>query len=124
GNRPDATRPGAKVFVQSSDERARVVFDAAGFEAARARQRAWLTDRWAAEGLPGSVSVLHPLSGEMEVLLDHEAMRWARSLKPGDEVRLRSEPPVPAVVKRVTPWRERTQVRLVVHGHDQADLAL
>jgi hypothetical protein len=119
----EALRPGAKVFVQSAGGRARLVFDAAGFEAARTRQRAWLAGRWSAEGLPGSVSVLHPLSGEMEVLLDHEAMRWGRSLKPGDEVRLRAEPPIRAVVKRVTPWRERTQVRLVVHGHDQADLA-
>ena len=116
-------RPGAKVFVQSASGRARLIFGAAGFEAARSRQRAWLAGRWATEGLPGSVSVLHPLSGEMDVLLDHEAMRWGRSLKVGDEVHLRAEPPIRAVVKRVTPWRERTQVRLVVHGHDQADLA-
>jgi hypothetical protein len=120
---PDGLRPGAKVFVQSAGGRARQVFDAPGFEAARAEQRAWLAGRWAADGLPGSVSVLHPLSGEMDVLLDHEAMRWGRSLKPGDEVRLRAEPPIRAVVKHVTTWRERTQVRLVVHGHDQADLA-
>jgi hypothetical protein len=70
------------------------------------------------------VSVLHPLSGEMEILLDHEAMRWGRSLKAGDEVRLRGEPPIPGVVRRTTPWRERTVVRLVVHGQDQAALAL
>ncbi len=120
---PDALRPRAKVFVQSAAGRARLVFDAAGFEAARARQRTWLAERWAADGLPGSVSVLHPLSGEMDVLLDHEAIRWGRSLRPGDEVRLRAEPPVRAVVKHATPWRERTQVRLVVHGHDQAAFA-
>ena len=116
-------RPGAKVFVQSAGGRARLIFGAAGFEAARARQQAWLAGRWATEGLPGSVSVLHPLSGEMDVLLDHEAMRWGRSLKLGDEVQLRAKPPIRAVVRRVTPWRERTQVRLVVNGHDQADLA-
>lgn len=121
---PEGLQPGAKVFVQTADGRARQVFDAAGFEAARTRQRAWLAGRWAADGLPGSVSVLHPLSGEMDVLLDHEAMLWGRSLQLGDEVRLRAEPPIRAVVKRVTPWRERTVVRLVVHGHDQADLAL
>jgi hypothetical protein len=118
-----APRPGVKVFVQSAAGRARLVFDATGFERARARQRAWLAERWAEEGLPGWVSVLHPLSGEMEVLLDHEAMRRARSLKQGDEVRLRADPPIRAVVKRVAPWRERTQVRLVVHGLDQADLS-
>jgi hypothetical protein len=119
---PVGLNPGVKVFVQTSDGRARLLFDVAGFEAARTRQRAWLAARWAADGLPGSVSVLHPLSGEMDVLLDHEAVRWGRSLKSGDEVRLRADPPMRAVVKRVSPWRERTQVRLVVHGHDQADL--
>jgi hypothetical protein len=113
-----------KVFVQSAGGQARIVFDEEGFQAARARQRRWLADRWAADGLPGSVSVLHPLSGEMEILLDHEAMCWGRSLKYGDEVRLHAEPPIIAVVKRVTPWRERTQVRLVMHGHDQAALTL
>ena len=44
-------------------------------------------------------------------------------MKPGDEVRLRAEPPIVAVVKNVAAWRERTQVRLVVHGQDQAALA-
>src|SRR5262249_32669796 len=62
----EALRPGTKVFVQTAAGRARLVFDAAGFEAARARQRAWLADRWAVEGLPGWVSVSHPLSGEMD----------------------------------------------------------
>jgi hypothetical protein len=33
-----------------------------------------------------------------------------------------ADPPFPAVVKSVKPWRERTQVRLVVKGADQADL--
>jgi hypothetical protein len=59
----------------------------------------------------------------MDFLLDHEAMRWGRALQLGDEVSLRADPPIRAVVKRVTPWRERTLLRLVVHGLDQADLA-
>ena len=54
--------------------------------------------RWAEEGLPGTVIFLH-LSGEMEFMLDHEAIRWGRSLKPGDKVKLQTTPPVPAVVK-------------------------
>ena len=61
-------RPGAKVFVQSAGGRARVIYDAVAFEAARDEQRSWLAKRWIAEGLPGSVSVLHPLSGEMDLL--------------------------------------------------------
>ena len=60
----------------------------------------------------------------MEFMLDHEAMRWGRSLKLGDTVTLQAAPPIPAVVKHMSPWRERTQVRLVVHSKDLADLAL
>jgi hypothetical protein len=57
-------------------------------------------------------------------MLDHEAIRWGRSLKPGDKVTLRTTPPTPAVVKLVRPWRERTQLRLVVAGADVAELVL
>ena len=115
--------PGGKLFVQSAGGTARVVYDEAAFEAARSEQRTRLAKRWEDEGLPGTMTVLHPLSGEAEFLLDHEAMRWGRSLRQGDEVSLRADPPIRAVVKNVTPWRERTQLRLVVHGQDQADLA-
>jgi hypothetical protein len=101
-----------------------VVLDPAAFEARRAAQRAALRTRWADEGLPGTATFLHVFSGEMELMLDHEAMRWGRSLRPGDRVSLQAEPPIPAVVKHVAPWRERTLVRLVVHGPDQADLAV
>jgi hypothetical protein len=60
----------------------------------------------------------------MELLLDHEAMRWGRALKLGDKVTLATPMPINAVVKEVRPWRERTQLRLVVAGDDQADLNL
>src|SRR5262249_25011729 len=86
--------------------------------------KAELRQRWAKEGLPGTVSFVHVFSGEMDLTLDHEAMRWARSLKTGDAVTLRAEPPIKALVKEVRPWRERTQVRLVVHSFDLADLAV
>jgi hypothetical protein len=59
----------------------------------------------------------------MDLILDHETMRWARSLSVGDKVTLRAEPPIKALVKNVQPWRERTQVRLVVHSFDLADLS-
>jgi Protein of unknown function (DUF3179) len=90
-------------------------------EVKRQAQRAWLRDRWVADGLPGTVAFVH-LSGEVDLMLDHEAMRWGRSLTVGDKVRLSAAPPVNAVVKDVRPWRERTQVRLVVNGLDIAEL--
>jgi hypothetical protein len=57
-------------------------------------------------------------------MLDHEAMRWGRSLKPGDSVSLQTPTPIKAVVKQVRPWRQHTQLRLVTAGVDQSDLAL
>src|SRR5439155_16217459 len=75
------------------------------------------------EGLPGVVVFLH-IGGEMEFMLDHEAMQWGRSLKPGDRVTLGTAVPIEAEVQQVRPWRERTQVRLVVGGSDQADLVV
>jgi hypothetical protein len=57
-------------------------------------------------------------------MLDHEAMRWGRSLTTGDVVRLTAEPPIKAVVKAVAPWRERTQVRLVVGELASAELKI
>ena len=60
----------------------------------------------------------------MEYMLDHEAMRWGRSLTVGDAVTIQATPPIKAVVKHVRPWRERTQLRLVMKGNDQADLKL
>ncbi len=115
---------GKPVYLQSSGDKARLVLTAASFEERRAAQKALLRKRWAEEGLPGTVTFLHRFSGEMEVMLDHEAMRWGRSLKLGDKVSLDATPPIPAVVKQVTPWRERTQLRLVVNSFDQTDLEL
>jgi hypothetical protein len=115
---------GDKVYVQSGGDEARIVMDRAAFEIQRGEQRAALRKRWMEEGLPGTVTFLHIFSGEMDLMQDHEAMRWGRSLKLGDEVTLQASPPIPAVVKQVSPWRERTLVRLVVHSKDQADLAV
>jgi hypothetical protein len=109
-------RAGEKVYVQTAGGQARLILDPAAFEARRAAQKATLRQRWVDEGLPGTAAFLHVFSGEMELLLDHEAMRWGRSLEPGDTVSLRADPPIPALVKFVKPWRERTLVRLVVHG--------
>jgi hypothetical protein len=113
---------GKPVYVQSGGGAARLVFDPAAFAERRAAQQAALRKRWADEGLPGSAAFVHRFSGEMDFLLDHEAMRWGRSLKQGDKVTLDAGPPIPAVVKQVRPWRERTEVRLVVHSFDLAEL--
>ncbi|HZY88804.1 MAG TPA: hypothetical protein VFE78_28525 [Gemmataceae bacterium] len=115
---------GKPVYFQSSGETARLVLTAAAFEEKRAAQKAALRKRWVGEGLPGTVTFLHRFSGEMELMLDHEAMRWGRALKLGDKVSLDADPPIPAVVKLVTPWRERTQLRLVVNSFDQTELEL
>ena len=83
-------------------------------------QKEWLRRKWIEEGLPGTLAFVHDFSGELDLMLDHEAMRWGRSLKPGDAVELQAEPPIQAIVKLVQPWRERTQLRLVV-GELQAN---
>ena len=70
------------------------------------------------------VSVLHAFSGEFDFLVDHEGMRWARSLRPGVVVQIAADPPVKAVVRQVQAWRERTLVRLIASGSEQAELAV
>ncbi len=114
---------GARVYVQSAgDELVRAV-DAEGLAKLKAEQRRRLAERWKASGLPGSVAGLHLLSGEVEVTLDHESMRWGRALKPGDRATLHLEKPLPVLVQDVRPWYERTRVTLVSNGRDLADLA-
>jgi hypothetical protein len=94
-------------------------------EPLRSKQREHLRSIWRSEGLPGTVVVLHKLGGEMDVLLDHEAIRWGRYLKNGNQVTLQSDAPIKAAVKDVRPWRERTLIRLVTNsGVDQGDLSL
>jgi hypothetical protein len=66
----------------------------------------------------------HPDRGEVELMLDHESMRWGRSLRPGDKVTLLASAPLPAVVRLLRPWRERTQLLLQVKGSDQQGLAV
>lgn len=85
-------------------------------------QREYLRKQWDQSGLPGTLTFHHVFSGELEVMLDHEGMRWGRSLKEGDKVELTADPPIKAVVKAVTPWRERTTVRLVVGELESSEL--
>jgi hypothetical protein len=93
-------------------------------EAARLQQKAWLRQRWTTQGLPATVGLIQLYNGEVDLFLDHEAMRWGRSLQTGDAVHLGTQPPMEAVVKQVRPEREKTQVRLVARSLDLADLAI
>jgi hypothetical protein len=120
----DRLKVGAEVFVQSTADKVRLLLDAAALEHRRAEQKAALRRRWIEEGLPGTVTFLHRFTGELEIILDHEAMRWARSLRPGDKVTLPGKSPVSAVVRHMKPWRERTLVRLVTSAADQAGLKI
>jgi hypothetical protein len=112
------------VFIESNQGKIVKLYDAAGFEALRKSQKARLRDGWLKEGLPGAIGFLHVYSGEVDVLLDHEGMRWGRSLNQGDKVELAASPPIKAVVKHITAQREKTQVRLVVKSIDLADLSM
>jgi hypothetical protein len=118
----DSLRAGESVYVQSSGGDARLILGGAAFEARRVAQRTELCHRWIEEGLPGVVAFSHVFSGEVDIILDHEAMRWGRSLQPGANVSLQADPPIAAVVRDVQPWRERTRLRLVLGGHDATDL--
>ena len=110
------------VFVETKDGAIVKLYDVVGFEKLRVEQKSWLRDRWTKEGLPATVGVPHVYSGEVDVVFDHEAMRWARSLTPGVKVEIAASPPMKAVVKSVAAQREKTQIRLVIHSLDLAEL--
>ncbi len=103
-------------------EGAKPLFTDEQIDAKRTTQKATLRKRWEADGLPGTLTVHHVFSGELEVLLDHEAMRWGRSLNLGDVVFLNVDAPIKGIVKSVTAWRERTVVRLVVGELESSEL--
>jgi hypothetical protein len=116
---------GSRVFSQTTKGgQIRTTLTEKQFEEARGEQKAWLRKRWAEDGLPGTLSFHHVFSGELELTLDHEAMRWGRSLKAGDVVHLTADPSIKGVVKTVSPWRERTVVRLVVGELEASELKI
>ena len=120
---PGAFPGGDDALIASINENS-VIFTEKEFEAKRTLQRTWLRKRWQLEGLPGILSVNQVFGGELDVLLDHEGMRWGRALSTGDKVELVADEPIKAVVKHVTTWRERTVVRLVVGELAASDLAV
>ena len=114
---------GESYWLQTANGGIRQAFSESELAEARQVQKQWLRDRWRQRGLPGTMVFLHPLAGEMDVMLDHESMRWGRHLKNGDSVSIGlgdSSAKAKARVKSVEPWRERTRVRLVTSsGLDQ-----
>jgi hypothetical protein len=123
-DKPADFKQGDKVFVQTAGGKLRAVTDANGLEKLRKEQRLTMRQRWEKDGLPGTVTFLHPLSGELEIMLDHEAIRWGRNLQEGDRVTIREGGRIAADVQSAKPWRERTLVRLVLGGFDQAEFTL
>lgn len=130
---PNRIKPGEKCFLDCTVRpymnmeyavAVREAYDPAGFEELRAKQKEWLRSEWIKTGLPGTVTFTHIFNGELDLVLDHETMRWSRNLKPGEEVELVANPLIKGIVKMVQPQRERTLVRLVVNGKDQADLTI
>jgi hypothetical protein len=69
-------------------------------------QRSTLRMVWQLEGLPATVTFAH-VAGEVELTLDHEAMRWARSLKAGTEVKLEDLSSRPSTARVETTWEGR-----------------
>jgi hypothetical protein len=119
-------KPNDRVFLRLPDKcpPKTQLLDRDSFEKLRMAQKQNLRGRWLKVGLPGSIGFLHVYAGEVDVILDHEAMRWGRSLRPGAKVELAAKPPINAVVKSVQAQREKTQVRLVVKSFDLADLSM
>ncbi|HEX7899478.1 MAG TPA: hypothetical protein VF950_17050 [Planctomycetota bacterium] len=118
------------VYVQTAGGDLVRLADAAALAALKEAQKARLDERRAKTGLPGTVTALHLLSGEIEVALDHEAIRRGRAFKPGDRATLHLDKPfdaaqgrpVPVLVQEIRPWYERTRLTLVSNGRDLADV--
>jgi hypothetical protein len=118
--RPESLKAGEQIHLQTTGESARLVVDPAAFEQRRAAQKAALHGRWAAEGLPGTLVFSHAQRREVEIMLDHEAMRWGRSC--GDHSCCHSKTPVvslmPSDVRphRNTAYGEKQTQRRSVEG--------
>jgi hypothetical protein len=122
---PPSLQVGERVYFQTTaDGKGGSVMTQKQFDEAASAQKAWLRQRWAEDGLPGTLTFHHVFSGELEISLDHEAMRWGRSLNTGDVVHLTVDPPIKGVVRSVAPWRERTVVRLVVGELESSELRI
>jgi hypothetical protein len=119
----ESLKVGETVYVQTTGDQARLILDPAAFALRRAEQKAALRQSWIGAGLPGTVVFEHPQSHEVELLIDHEALSWARSLHAGDNVNLVAGKSIPAEVRQLRPWREHTQVLLAIADPDAMALS-
>jgi hypothetical protein len=117
-------KSGDTVFVQTSGREIRRWVSPDGLAEMKRIQKQLLEARWRTSGLPGTVTGLHALSGEIEILLDHEGMRWGRYLRSGDAVKIHLEKDVEAVTLEVRTWNERTRIMLAAAGKEIADVTL
>jgi hypothetical protein len=120
-----------RVYLQSQSNSSMpcMLYDQEAFTGLRRTQQQWLRSQWSSEGLPGTLTFTHVFNGELDIVLDHETMRWARSLQPGTAVQMMppaasKQLPINGIVKFVQAQREHTLARLVVNGKDQAELAI
>jgi hypothetical protein len=73
----EPAKEGERLFVRKFPNEM-VLWDAKSFEARRAAQRATLeSEWWNKEGLPGTIGYVSVYTGEADILIDHEGMRWA-----------------------------------------------
>jgi len=117
-------KEGEEIYIQTAGEELVRVATATTLPVLKKDQMAKLEKRWRSTGLPGTVTGLHLLTGEIEVTLDHEALRWGRSLKSGDKVELNLGKDVEASVIEVRPWYERTRVTMAAIGRDLSDVTV
>jgi len=88
------------------------IYEIKEFDALRADQMHWLRKHWRDDGLPGTVMANDVIGGELEVRLDHEAMRWGRSLKPDDKVTVVGKVQLELKVASVAVDRQCTRLKL------------
>ena len=116
-----------KRYIQSAGGSLRVSLTEEQMKSAVEKQKEYLRGHWRKTGLPGMVTLLHPLGGEMELTLDHQSMRWGRYLKNRDAVTVvvARGKPIKGVVRKVDVFRELTRVTVVTKsGVDQLDTRL
>ncbi|MBC7965891.1 MAG: DUF3179 domain-containing protein, partial [Fuerstia sp.] len=114
------------LYYQTTEAGARFVLTPVEFEQVRAKQMSELKQRWTQEGLPGTLVFRHDDRQQIELMLDHESMFWGRTLLSDDKLTLTLAENISltAVVRKLRPWRERTQVLLQVESRIPSDLVI
>lgn len=120
----DEVPVGTRLWFQSRGGHVSRVWKRDALVELQKRQRIRMHRVWKARGLPGTAAWVHPLTGQAQLMIDHEGMRWARGLKAGDWVSFASPDLGRALVTEVTPWNERTRVTIAARGRDLTALPI